>query len=178
MDKIQLTEEQRKCAEYPLSQKLLVINADPGTGKTEVLKQRVIFIHNYLTETQPENQPTKQLPRKLILVLAYGKNIAKEIRAKLSARGLKVYHRLKYVQPLVDHQHICTSLDNDCPTRLENRKPLILVCTIHSLASGINDLVIKRQFQEERKIHVLTTTQRVDKKQGLVSHQEQNQKFS
>lgn len=57
-------------------------------------------------------------------------------------------------------------------------RPLVLVCTIHSLASGINDLIIKKQFQEERKIHVLVTTQRVEKKQGLISHEQQDQKFA
>jgi hypothetical protein len=84
---------------------------------------------------------------------------------------------LKHIQPLWDHQHICTS-PNKCPTYLENTQPLVLVCTIHSLARGINDLVIKKQFQEERRIHVLTTTQRVEKKQGLISHEQQNQKFA
>ena len=61
----------------------MVINADPGTGKTEVLKQRVLFIHNSLTKTEEiNNQPQK----KLILVLAYGRNIATEIRMKLRAQ--------------------------------------------------------------------------------------------
>src|SRR4051794_3665342 len=149
MSGINLTEEQKKCAEYSLDQKILVINADPGTGKTEVLKQRVLFIHNYLTEMETGNQPQK----KLILVLAYGRNIAAEIRSKLKVHQLKVYRRLRDILPLLTHQHICTL--NECPTYLENKQPLILVCTIHSLASGINDLVIKQQFQEARKIHVL-----------------------
>src|ERR1044072_3540023 len=177
VNEIKLTEEQKKCAEYPLDQKILVINADPGTGKTEVLKQRVLFINDYLLKMSQEAQKISQQQRKVILVLAYGKNIAAEIRAKLSAHGLKCYSRLKYIQPLWDHQHICTSPDK-CPTYLENTRPLVLVCTIHSLASGINDLVIKKQFQEERRIHVLTTTQRVEQKQGLVSHNEKNQKFA
>jgi superfamily II DNA/RNA helicase len=54
MNEIKLTEEQKKCAEYPLDQKILVINADPGTGKTEVLKQRVLFIHDYLSKTESD----------------------------------------------------------------------------------------------------------------------------
>jgi len=173
MNEIKLTEEQKKCVEYPLNQKILVINADPGTGKTEVLKQRVLFIHNSLTKTEEiNNQPQK----KLILVLAYGRNIAAEIRTKLKSHQLKVYHHLKDILPLLEHQHICTL--NKCPTYLENQKPIVLVCTIHSLASGINDLVIKQQFQEKRKIHVLVATQRVEKKQGVISHNEQNQKFA
>lgn len=173
MSEIKLTEEQKKCAEYPLDKKILVINADPGTGKTEVLKHRVLFIHNYLTETKVEE--SKNRP-KLILVLAYGRNIATEIRTKLRISGLKVYRRFRDILPRLNHQHICTI--NECPTYLENKQPLVLVCTIHSLASGINDLVIKQQFQEERKIHVLVATQRVEQKQGLVSRGEQNQKFA
>lgn len=173
MNEIKLTEEQKKCVEYPLDQKILVINADPGTGKTEVLKQRVLFIHNSLTKTEEiNNQPQK----KLILVLAYGRNIAAEIRTKLKSHQLKVCRHLKDVLPLLEHQHICTL--NKCPTYLENQKPIVLVCTIHSLASGINDLVIRQQFQEKRKIHVLVATQRVEKKQGVISHNEQNQKFA
>ncbi|CAI2183228.1 157_t:CDS:2 [Funneliformis geosporum] len=129
---IKLTPEQKKCAEHPLNQKNLVINADPGTGKTEVLKQRVLFIHEFLLKAEQGNKGMSRWQRKVILVLAYGKNIAAEIRAKLNARGLK--------------------------------------------SSGINDLVIKKQFQEERRIHVLTATQRVEKKQGLISHDEKNQK--
>ncbi|MCE8162916.1 MAG: ATP-dependent helicase [Candidatus Moeniiplasma glomeromycotorum] len=174
MKEIKLTEEQKKCAEYSLEQKVLVISADPGTGKTEVLKHRVLFIYNHLIKTgieESKNQP----PRKLILVLAYGRNIAAEIRAKLKAHQLKVYRRFRDILPRL-HQHICTL--NECPTYLENKQPLVLVCTIHSLASGINDLVIKKQFQEARKIHVLVTTQQVEKKQGLISHEQQNQKFT
>jgi superfamily I DNA/RNA helicase len=177
MNEIKLTEEQKKCAEYPLDQKILVINADPGTGKTEVLKQRALFIHNHLIRTEQEIKKVNQQQRKVILVLAYGRNIAAEIRTKLSVHKLKIYRRLKYIKPLLDHQHTCT-LPNKCPTYLENMRPLVLVCTIHSLASGINDLVIKQQFQEKRKIHVLVATQRVEKKQGLISHGQQNQKFA
>src|SRR5436189_109062 len=82
-----------------------------------------IFIHQ-----QNERQ------RKLILVLAYGRNIAKEIRAKLRAEKIKVYDRLKNILPALNHHHTC-SLDK-CPTYLENMKPLALVCTVHSLANG------------------------------------------
>jgi superfamily I DNA/RNA helicase len=178
MNEIKLTEEQKKCAEYPLDQKVLVISADPGTGKTEVLKQRVLFIHNSLTKTESE-QIKNQRSRKLILVLAYGRNIAAEIRAKLKTHQLKVYRRFRDILPLLNHQHTCNLPEKDkCPTYLENKRPIILVCTIHSLASGINDLVIKQQFQEARKIHVLIATQRVEKKQGLISQGGQNQKFT
>ena len=45
MNKIELTEEQKRCVECPLDKNKLIINADPGTGKTEVLKHRVLFIH-------------------------------------------------------------------------------------------------------------------------------------
>lgn len=100
MNEIKLTEEQKKCAEYPLEQKILVINADPGTGKTEVLKQRVLFIYNHLIKMGLEAQKVSQQQKKVILVLAYGRNIASEIRTKLSAQKLKVYRRLKHIQPL------------------------------------------------------------------------------
>ena len=98
MNEIKLTEEQKKCAEYSLDKKILVINADPGTGKTEVLKQRVLFIHDRLLKMEQGVQKVSR--RKVILVLAYGRNIAAEIRAKLSAQGLKCYKHLKYIQPL------------------------------------------------------------------------------
>ncbi|MCE8158936.1 MAG: ATP-dependent helicase [Candidatus Moeniiplasma glomeromycotorum] len=174
MNEIKLTEEQKKCAECSLDQKVLVISADPGTGKTEVLKHRVLFIYNHLIKMEIE-QSKNQKPKKLILVLAYGRNIAAEIRTKLKTHQLKVYRRFRDLLPRL-HRHICTL--NECPTYLENQQPLVLVCTIHSLASGINDLVIKQQFQETRKIHVLVATQRVEKKQGLISHEQQNQKFT
>src|SRR5271154_4696507 len=104
MDKFQLTEEQKSCVEYPLSKRILVISADPGTGKTEVLKHRALFIHQ-------QNQ--KQ--RKLILVLAYGRNIAAEIKTKLRTEKIKVYDRLKKLLPaLLVHQHVCSL--NECPT--------------------------------------------------------------
>ena len=103
MNKISLTNEQKKCSEYPLDQKILVINADPGTGKTEVLKCRALFIHQ---------QSQKQ--RKLILVLAYGRNIAAEIKAKLKIEKIKVFNRLKDLLPALSaHQHVCSL--NGCP---------------------------------------------------------------
>src|SRR5437763_1104692 len=121
MNTIQLTEVQKKCAEYPLDQKILVINADLGTGKTEVLKQREIFIYDHLVRIEQVTQAVNQQQRKLILVLAYGRNIDTEIRTKLNSHGIKVYRRLKYIQPLWNHQHTCTS-PNKCPTNLENMR--------------------------------------------------------
>src|SRR4051794_35772369 len=132
MDEIKLTDEQKKCAEYPLDKKILVISADPGTGKTEVLKHRVLFINNRLTERETKGIESKQI-RKLILVLAYGRNIAAEIRTKLRTQQLKVYRRLRDILPFLVHQHICTSPNKyECPTYLENKQSLVLVCTIHS----------------------------------------------
>ncbi|RHZ36595.1 UvrD-helicase domain-containing protein [endosymbiont GvMRE of Glomus versiforme] len=162
-NKIELTKEQKSCVEWPLNNNL-VIEANPGTGKTEVLKYRTLFIHQ-----QNERQ------RKLILVLAYGRNIAAEIRTKLKAEKLRVYDRLKNILPALAHQHTCSL--NECPVYLESTKPLILVCTIHSLANGINDLVIKKQFQEKRRTKILVATQDVEKKHGLVPLEDKNQKF-
>ena len=166
MSEIQLTPEQKECAEYSLDKKILVISADPGTGKTEVLKQRTLFIHQQ-----------NQQQRKLILVLAYGRNIAIEIRTKLKAEKIKVFDRLKNLWPVLSaHQHICSL--NEFPTSWENRQPLVLVCTIHSLAYGINDLVIKQQFQEKRKTKMLVATQTVEEKHGVVLVENQDQKFT
>ncbi|RHZ35472.1 UvrD-helicase domain-containing protein [endosymbiont GvMRE of Glomus versiforme] len=162
-NKIELTKEQKLCVEQSLNSNL-VIEADPGTGKTEVLKYRTLYIHQ---------QNKKQ--RKLILILAYGRNIATEIRTKLKAEKLKVYDHLKKVLPVLVHKHTCSL--NECPAYLENMKSLVLVCTIHSLANGINDLVIKKLFQEERKTKILVTTQTVEKKHGFVSIEDKNQKF-
>ena len=103
MNKFQLTEEQKGCVEYPLNKRVLVISADPGTGKTEVLKHRALFIHQ---------QSQKQ--RKLILVLAYGRNVAAEIKAKLKIEKIKVFNRLKNLLPALSaHQHVCSL--NGCP---------------------------------------------------------------
>src|SRR5690349_1038194 len=164
MNKIQLTEEQKKCVECPLDKKKLIINADPGTGKTEVLKHRVLFIHQ-----QNEQQ------RKLILVLAYGRNIAREIRTKLKLEKIKVYDHLKNILPAINNHHTCSL--NECPTYLENMKPLALVCTVHSLANGITDLVIKQQFQEKRKIKILVSTQTIERKQSFVHVEDKKEKF-
>src|SRR5207245_5211630 len=102
MSEIQLTSEQKECVEYSLDKKILVISADPGTGKTEVLKHRVLFIHRQ-----------NQSQRKLILVLAYGRNIASEIRTKLTAEKIKVFDRLKTLwSVLLTHQHTCSL--NEC----------------------------------------------------------------
>jgi hypothetical protein len=88
---------------------------------------------------------------------------------------LRVYDRLKNILPVLAHQHTCSL--NECPVYLESTKPLILVCTIHSLANGINDLVIKKQFQEKRRTKILVATQDVEKKHGLVPLEDKNQKF-
>jgi superfamily I DNA/RNA helicase len=164
-NKIELTKEQKNCVEYDLEKKLLVIEANPGTGKTEVLKNRVLYIH----------QQNKQ-QRKLILVLSYNRNIVGEIKIKLKAEKLKTYRRFKDFAANINHRHTCSL--NECPTYLENTKPLILVCTIHSLANGINSLVLAKQFSEKRKIKVLTTTQRVENKHGFVTGEENKHKFT
>jgi hypothetical protein len=42
--KIELTEEQKKCVEHPLeNEQVLIIDADPGTGKTEILKLSLLI---------------------------------------------------------------------------------------------------------------------------------------
>ncbi|KLL02850.1 MAG: hypothetical protein MRECE_41c002 [Mycoplasmataceae bacterium CE_OT135] len=56
---VELTKEQKECVEYPLDKQVLLIDADHGTGKTEILRHRVKFIYQ-------QNQ--KQ--RKFILILA------------------------------------------------------------------------------------------------------------
>ena len=168
-EQIQLTEEQKKCVEYPLDKQVLVIDANPGTGKTEVLKNRILFIHR-----QNEKE------RKLILVLAYGRNIAKAIRNKLKAEKLKVYDQLKKLLPQigVKSQKPCR-LNPPCKFCIKKMQPLILVCTIHSLANGIIDLVIKKQFKEKRKIQIFATNQSNKQKQSFVhtTFAGQNQKF-
>src|SRR3954465_5583227 len=120
---IELTEEQRKCVEYSLDKQILIIDADPGTGKTEILKHRVCFIYQ---------QNKKQ--RKFILVLAVGRNISKSIKRKLKDEGLKkIHHRLKSVLPEFFHKPQCEEID-DCLECLEKRSPIILTCTVHSIA--------------------------------------------
>jgi superfamily I DNA/RNA helicase len=78
MTKIELTAEQRNCVEHPLQEQILIIDADPGTGKTEILRYRVKFIHQ-------ENKTQ----RKFILVLAVGKSISRSKKRKLKEEGLK-----------------------------------------------------------------------------------------
>src|SRR3954469_11073067 len=123
MNKIELTEEQKKCVEYPLNGQVLLIDADPGTGKTEILRHRVKFIHQ---------QNKKE--RKFILVLAVGKNISRSIKRKLKEEGLKkIHHRLKSVIPEFSHP-IPLCEDIECPKCQEHNQPIILTCTIHSIA--------------------------------------------
>lgn len=123
MNKIELTEEQKKCVEHPLDGKVLLIDADPGTGKTEILRHRVKFIYQ---------QNKKE--RKFILVLAVGRNISKSIKGKLKKEGLKKIHeKLKTVLPEFFHKPQCEDID-DCLECLEKRSPIILTCTVHSIA--------------------------------------------
>jgi|SRR6185436_3001121 len=158
MNKIELTEEQKKCVEYPLDKQVLVIEANPGTGKTEVLKHRIIFIHR-----QNEQQ------RKLILVLAYGRNIARAIRSKLRSEKLKVYDQLKKILPEIKlkNQQPCL-LKPPCPTCLERMKPIVLVCTIHSLANSITDLVIRKQFKEKKKVQIFADQHNNKQKESII----------
>jgi superfamily I DNA and RNA helicase len=73
----------------PLDNQTLIIDADPGTGKTEILRHRVKFIHQ-------ENKKK----RKFILILAVGKNISKSIKRKLKEEGLKkINHQLRPIIP-------------------------------------------------------------------------------
>ena len=123
MNKIKLTEEQKSCVEYPLAEQILIIDADPGTGKTEILRHRVKFIHQ-------ENK--KQ--RKFILVLAVGKNISRSIKKKLKEEGLKkIHHSLRSVIPEFSHK-ILPCEEIDCPKCQEHNQPIILTCTVHSIA--------------------------------------------
>ncbi|CAG8752554.1 14482_t:CDS:2, partial [Racocetra persica] len=69
---IRLTAEQRECVNFPLSHQVLIVNAGPGTGKTEIIKERMRFIVE-----QNLNQ------QQLALVLTFNKNISVEIWRKL-----------------------------------------------------------------------------------------------
>ena len=83
---LSLTSEQKDCVEYPLSQKTLIINAGPGTGKTTILKERV----RYIIEQTHEQ-------KKYILILAFNKAISLEIRKKImSEQGVSRF--LKKIQ--------------------------------------------------------------------------------
>lgn len=140
---VELTEEQKKCVEYPLSKQILLIDADPGTGKTEILRHRVKFIYQ-----QNEKQ------RKFILVLAVGRNISKSIKRKLKAEGLKkIHNQLRTVLPEFVHK-LCKQ--NDCLECEERKKPIILTCTVHSIAYWIVKQIFARQLQEKKKIQILT----------------------
>ena len=121
MSKIELTREQKRCVEHPLDSQVLLIDADPGTGKTEILRHRVKFIHQ---------QNKKE--RKFILVLAVGKNISRSIKKKLKEEGLKkIHHRLKSVLPEFSHKP-CEEIE--CLECFERKSPIILTCTVHSIA--------------------------------------------
>ena len=100
MNKFELTKEQKRWVEYPLNEQVLLIDADPGTGKTEILRHRVKFIHQ---------QNKKE--RKFILVLAVGRNISKSIKRKLKEEGLnKIHNRLKSVLPEFSHK-LCEEIE-------------------------------------------------------------------
>ncbi|CAG8505035.1 2053_t:CDS:2 [Cetraspora pellucida] len=153
MNEIELTQEQKDCVEYPLNERILIIDADPGTGKTEILRHRVKFIHQ-----QNEKQ------RKFILVLAVGKNISLSIKRKLKEAGLKkIHHSLRSVIP--EFSHRIPPCDNtDCPKCQEHNQPIILTSTVHSLAYWMIRQLFAKKFQEKRKIHVLTNAYKKDLK--------------
>ncbi|MCE8164071.1 MAG: ATP-dependent helicase [Candidatus Moeniiplasma glomeromycotorum] len=151
MNKIELTKEQKDCVEYPLTEQILIIDADPGTGKTEILRHRVKFIHQ-------ENK--KQ--RKFILVLAVGKNISRSIKKKLKEEGLKkVHHSLRSVILEFSHK-ILSCEETDCPKCQEHNQPIILTCTVHSIAYWMVKQVFVKKFQERKKIQILTNAYKKD----------------
>jgi len=136
MTNIELTEEQKDCVEHPLHERILIIDADPGTGKTEILRHRVRFICQ-------ENK--KQ--RKFILVLAVGKNISYSIKKKLKEEGLKNIHRsLRTIIPEFSHP-IPPCEDIDCSKCQEHNQPIILTCTIHSIAYWMVRKMFTKNFQ-------------------------------
>jgi|SRR5581483_7227364 len=123
MNKIELTKEQKKCVEFPLKKQALIIDADPGTGKTEILRHRVKFIHQQ-----------NQQQRKFILILAVGRNISRSIKRKLKEEGLKKIHdKLRTVFPEFSHKP-CEEADCLLKECLERKNPVILSCTVHSIA--------------------------------------------
>lgn len=123
MNKIELTSEQKECVEYPLDKQVLIIDADPGTGKTEILRHRVKFIHE---------QNKKK--RKFILILAVGKNISKSIKRKLKEERLKkINHQLRPIIPEFSHK-LSHCGEFECSKCLEHNQPIILTCTVHSIA--------------------------------------------
>ena len=72
---IRLTAEQIECVNFPLSQQVLIVNAGPGTGKTEIIKERMRFIVEHMEQNLNQQQ--------LALVLTFNKNISVEIWRKL-----------------------------------------------------------------------------------------------
>src|SRR5689334_23270343 len=100
-NQIRLTKEQKRCVEYSINEKILLIDADPGTGKTEILRHRVRFIH-HLNAVQ----------KKLILVLAVGRSIVRSIKSKLKKDGLKeIYDRLETTFAEFSTEPLC---EGDC----------------------------------------------------------------
>jgi superfamily I DNA/RNA helicase len=147
MNKIKLTSEQKECVEYPLNEQVLIIDADPGTGKTEILRHRVKFIHR-------ENKKR----RKFILILSVGKNISKSIKRKLKEEGLKkINHQLRPIIPEFSHK-VTPCEDHECSKCLEYNQPIILTCTVHSIAYWMTRQAFVKKFQETKKIRVLTNT--------------------
>jgi len=148
---VELTKEQKECVEYPLNERILIIDADPGTGKTEILRHRVKFIHQ-------ENK--KQ--RKFILVLSVGKSISQSIKRKLKAEGLKkIHHNLRTIIPEFSHP-IPPCDDIYCLKCQEHNQPIILTCTVHSIAYWMIKQVFTKIFQERKKIQVLTNAYKKD----------------
>ena len=150
--KIELAEEQKKCVEHPLKEEqVLIIDADPGTGKTEILRHRVKFIHQ---------QNKKE--RKFILILAVGRNISRFYQKKLKEEGLKkIHHSLRTVMPEFSHKILpCDEID--CLKCQEHTQPIVLTCTIHSIVYWMIKRVFAKKFQERKKIQVLTNAYKKD----------------
>ncbi|CAG8502244.1 1801_t:CDS:2 [Gigaspora margarita] len=143
MDKIELTQEQKDCVEYPLQEQILIIDADPGTGKTEILRHRVKFIHQ---------QNKKQ--RKFILVLAVGKNISRSIKNKLKEEGLKkIHHSLRTIIPEFSHQVLpCEEID--CPKCQETQE--LLAENELSFYSELATICQENQTKNDLKRNLLT----------------------
>jgi superfamily I DNA/RNA helicase len=141
-NQIRLTKEQKRCVEYSINEKILLIDADPGTGKTEILRHRVRFIHHL-----------NAVRKKLILVLAVGKSIVRSIKTKLKKDGLKeIYDRLETTFSEFSPEPLC---EGDCYCCIDKKKPLILVCTVHSIAYWI--IMRSSQLWEGKKIKILTS---------------------
>jgi hypothetical protein len=68
------------------------------------------------------------------LILAVGKNISKSIKRKLKEEGLKkINHQLKPIIPEFSHK-ITPCEDHECSKCLEYNQPIVLTCTVHSIA--------------------------------------------